>query len=279
MPIYCRTRVEEDSGKHTVTGWATDISAGPEDEADQTLNFIVTTDNDSLFAVKPAIDATTGTLTYTLADNAFGKATVTVKLQDNGGTENGGKDTFVQTFTITVTNVNDEPVITSNGGGDEASVKVKENTTAVTTVTAEDVDEGTTLVFSIAGGDDAALFAINPATGVLTFKTAPNYEEPSDKNGDGDYEVIVQVSDGELTDSQKITVTVTDVNDAPVITSNGGEETAIVEVEENTTAVTTVTATDEDGDALTYAITGGADADLFSIDPVTGELAFITAPD
>ena len=70
-----------------------------------------------------------------------------------------------------------------------------------------------------------------------------------------------------LTDTQAIAVTVTNVNDnAPVITSNGGGATAAVNVAENTTAVTTVTATDPDaGATLTYSIVGGADAAKFTI--------------
>ena len=55
-----------------------------------------------------------GTLTYTPAANANGSATVTVRAQDNGGTANGGVDTSgPQTFTITVTAVNDEPSFTA----------------------------------------------------------------------------------------------------------------------------------------------------------------------
>ena len=62
--------------------------------------------------MQPAI-AATGTLTYTPAANANGTATVTVRLQDNGGTANGGQDTSAaQTFTITVTAVNDVPSFT-----------------------------------------------------------------------------------------------------------------------------------------------------------------------
>ena len=53
--------------------------------------------------------ATDGTLTYTPAANAYGTATVTVRLTDNGGTANGGVDFSEQTFTITVTPVNDAP--------------------------------------------------------------------------------------------------------------------------------------------------------------------------
>ncbi|RIK37607.1 MAG: hypothetical protein DCC55_23730 [Chloroflexi bacterium] len=63
----------------------------------------------------------------------------------------------------------------------------------------------------------------------------------------------------------------------PTITSNGGGATAGVGVVENTTGVTTVTAT---GDApITFSIVGGADAAKFTINSTTGVLAFITAPD
>ena len=65
------------------------------------------------------------------------------------------------------------------------------------------------------------------------------------------------------------------VNDAPSITSNGGGTTANVNVAENQTAVTTVTATDPDAGATqTYSISGGADAALFSINSTTGVLTF-----
>ena len=72
-----------------------------------------------------------------------------------------------------------------------------------------------------------------------------------------------------------------EVNDnAPAISSNGGGANASVSIAENSTAVTTVTATDADpGAALTYSITGGADAAKFSIDAATGALSFVAAPD
>ena len=95
-----------------MTGWATEISAGPADENGQTLTFLVSTDNDGLFSAPPAINSN-GQLTYTPAADANGSATVTVKLMDDGGTANGGVDTSAaQTFTITVTAVNDVPSFT-----------------------------------------------------------------------------------------------------------------------------------------------------------------------
>lgn len=68
-------------------------------------------------------------------------------------------------------------------------------------------------------------------------------------------------------------------NQLPVITSNGGSTMAAVSIAENGVVVTTVAATDGDGDPRAYSITGGADASLFRIDAATGVLSFLTAPD
>jgi len=102
--------INEDSGAQTVSNWATNILKGPSNESLQTANFIVTNNNNSLFSEQPYIDSN-GTLHYTPALNAYGVATVTVKLKDNGGTDNGGVDeSETKTFIITVNSVNDVPV-------------------------------------------------------------------------------------------------------------------------------------------------------------------------
>lgn len=68
-------------------------------------------------------------------------------------------------------------------------------------------------------------------------------------------------------------------NIRPVITSNGGGASASFSVSENASTVTTVTATDSDGDVITYSISGGADADLFTINETSGVLTFTSPPD
>ena len=101
----------QNAGAQTVNGWATNIDAGPADENGQALTFNVTNDNNALFSIQPAIDAS-GNLTYTPATNAIGSATVTVNISDDGGTANGGDDTSAdQTFTITISD-NIAPTIT-----------------------------------------------------------------------------------------------------------------------------------------------------------------------
>ena len=102
---------------------------------------------------------------------------------------------------------NTAPVITSNGGGAAASLAVVEHTTAVTTVAASDADADT-VQFSIVGGDDAALFSIHATSGVLSFKTAPDFDQPSDAGLDNKYQVQVQASDGLASSTQTLLVAV-----------------------------------------------------------------------
>src|SRR5204862_756 len=104
--------------------------------------------------------------------------------------------TDTKAVTINVTNVNEAPVITSNGGGATASINVAENSTAVTTVTSTDVDAGDSKTFTITGGADAAKFNLDATTGVLTFASAPNFEAPGDVGGNNIYDVQVTVTDG-----------------------------------------------------------------------------------
>lgn len=105
--------------------------------------------------------------------------------------------------------INTAPAVTSG-----VAFSVSENGVAVTTVTASDPDLGDSLNYSIAGGTDAARFTINATTGALAFVTAPDFENPSDSNGDNVYDVIVRATDLEGLFGQKsIAVTVTDVAD------------------------------------------------------------------
>jgi len=99
--------VSQCAGPMTVTGWATNISAGPANESAQTVTFTVTNDNPGAFAFgqQPAVDSN-GTLTFQPACFLLtpSLAHVTVTAHDDGGTANGGQDTSApQTFTITIT--------------------------------------------------------------------------------------------------------------------------------------------------------------------------------
>src|SRR5204862_1158549 len=168
--------VNEDSGAYSAA-WATSISAGP-NEGSQTVTFHTSNDNNAFFSVQPSISAS-GVLTFTPASNAFGTATVSVYLTDDGGTANGGDDTSpAQTFTITINSVNDAPSFT--GGG---NVTVLEDSGAysaswATAISAGPANESSqTLTFNIVSNSNPSLFASGPsisASGVLSFTPAAN---------------------------------------------------------------------------------------------------------
>ncbi|MDT3778351.1 DUF4347 domain-containing protein [Nitrospira sp. MA-1] len=152
-----------------------------------------------------------GTVTYTHDGSETLSDSFTYTIRDLSGTTSN-----IVTVDLTVTPVNDAPIITSNGGGATANIFVTTGTRAVTDVHATDA-EGNPLTYSIVGGVDAALFTIDPATGVLTFITAPDFQAPGDVGADNIYDVIVQSYDGTSVDTQAIAVTVTQTNVPPQI--------------------------------------------------------------
>ncbi|MEX8494010.1 cadherin domain-containing protein [Sphaerotilus sp.] len=248
-------------------------------DADVTNNTVTYTLDDSAGG-RFAVDAATGVVTLARAVQDEGVATRTVVLR---ATSADGS-TVAASFAIAILPVNGHaPVIDSDGGGASAALAVDEGQTAVTQVLAHDDDlPADTLRYAISGGADATRFTLDAATGVLRFAAAPDAESPLDQGADNVYDVTVQVSDGLHTDEQALRITVQPLNDtAPVITSDGGGATALRHVDENTLAVTQVQARDADlpADTLTYAVSGGADAALFTVDAATGALRWRAAPD
>lgn len=97
---------------------------------------------------------------------------------------------------------NSPPVFTS-----AQTASMIENGIAAYQAAASDADANT-LVFSIDGGADAALFSIS-AAGALRFNAAPDYDLPGDADGDNIYNVRISVSDGRATATQVVNITVT----------------------------------------------------------------------
>lgn len=198
-----------------------------------------------------SFSTTTGELSGTPSTSDAGTYTdIEIAVSDG----NGGSDALAA-FTLTVNDIdtNQPPAISSNGGGATASLAADENQTAVTTVTSSDPNEDT-LVYSLTGGADQAAFSINSTSGVLTFNTAPNFENPTDSNTDGVYEVTAQVSDGNGgTDSQAMSVTITNVNEAPVAANDNASTS------EDTAATMDVVANDSDVDGDTVSVTAATD--------------------
>ena len=274
--------VNEDAGAQTVNNWATNISAGPADEAGQTLTFLVTTNNDALFSVLPAVSAS-GTLTYTPASNANGNATVTVRLQDNGGTTNGGQDTSaVQTFAITVTAVNDVPSFTKGPDqtvNEDAGAQTVSNW--ATNISAGPADEaGQTLTFLVTTNNDA-LFSVLPAvsaSGTLTYTAAAN------ANGNATVTVRLQDNGGtanggqDTSAAQTFAITVTAVNDVPSFTKGPDQtvnEDAGAQTVNNWATNISAGPADEAGQTLTFLVTTNNDA-LFSVLPAVSASGTLT---
>ncbi|AXT55929.1 T9SS C-terminal target domain-containing protein [Aquimarina sp. AD1] len=184
--------VVEDSGAQTVNGFASSIDDG--DGNTQTLSFNVTNDNNTLFSSQPTINAT-GNLTYTPAANAFGSATVTVNLSDDGGTANGGVDTSAdQTFMITVTSANDEPtvIITSTESSPTATNPIPISITFSENVLNFDINDITITNGSLTNfsGSDAIynVQVIPSTTGVITLNIGANIA--NSVSGDGNLSAV-----------------------------------------------------------------------------------------
>jgi Ca2+-binding RTX toxin-like protein len=230
-------------------------------------------------AARFTIDSATGVLSFVDRPDFEAPA-------DSGGANfytvqveaSDGQSLAWQTVQVRVGNVNEPLAITSSGGGSSASVAVSENGRGVAVVAAADPD-GASPTFSIAGGADASRFTIDAQTGALQFVSAPDREAPADANADNVYDVVVRASDGTFFDDQALSVTVGNVDEGVDLVSYGGQATIFLTLGENGVSVGQVAGRDQDGDPVTYAIAGGADAGRFRVDAGTGALSFISSPD
>ncbi len=164
-----------------------------------------------------SIDANTGVLTFKATPDFEAPA-------DANGDNIYGVEIFVadatgrfdsQFIDVRVTNVVEgtSPVITSGGGGDTALIQVKEGTRLAVDMQASDAEgdrEGSGITYRINAGEDAALFEIDPNTGVISFKLKPDYESPLDHDLNNLYRINVLAFDSTgRADSQFIQLQVT----------------------------------------------------------------------
>ena len=261
--------------------------------------FVLTSVKGSIeFIVLDTTPATIATLDIANHINAdFFKGITSFTLTEN--TVDGESSGFYITFDdLVVTNItaipaNAAPAIT----GAPSDITVTEDTVSnvdLSGVTFADSDgDNLTVTLTASAGTLAAssggsVTVSGSGTGALTlFGTAANintyldttsniqYTGASNAGGDNAATLTIKANDGTVDSSTTtINVDITAVNDAPVFTSSNNASVA-----ENTTAVTTLAATDADGDTLTYSISGGADQALFSLESNSGALTFINAPD
>ncbi|MFC3177457.1 Ig-like domain-containing protein, partial [Undibacterium amnicola] len=265
--------VDSVTGKVTITYNAANGSLSGTGLSGTAGNYVLELSTTSLTTLNTELRA----LVFTPTENQIvpnSTVQTTFTLTPGDGVRDGRANTATNAI---ATSINDAPSINNNSSAASATANAAENQTAVMTFTTADPDVGQTITYSKSGAD-AALFNIHPTTGVLTFITAPNFESPSDAGGNNVYDVTITASDGLASDSQAIAVTVTNVNEHPVITSNGGGSSGSTSAAENQLAVTTVTANDVDAaTTLTYSVSG-TDAALFDINASNGTLTFKTTP-
>lgn len=221
----------------------------------------------SLNVALSATDADADSLTYSLGANSAalgasisgttlninptadfnGSGTLTVNVTD-------GEDTDSETITVTVTPVNDTPVLASIG-----TQTVNEESSTSVTLSASDVD-GDSLTYQL----DSATAALGASVSGNTLSINPT----TDFTGSGS--VTVSVSDGSLSDSETFTVTVNNINDAPVLSA-----VSDLTIPEDTSTTITLTATDIDGDSLTFSAVS-ADTGVATV-AVSGSTLTVTA--
>lgn len=274
LNVIADLTINEDAPAQVVD--LTGITAGTNES--QPLRVTATSDNPSLVphTIAYVSGESAGTFRFTPPANQSGTASVMVTVEDGGldGNLNTTSDnaTFSRTFDVTVNPVNDVPQISS-----ASEFSVPEEFDREFALTISDPDPGQTHSFSLLnGGLDNEQFVLNASTGAWRFRSAPDFENPTDSDADNVYEVSIVVVDSELSGSvQTIRVTVTDENDVPVITSSPES------IAHGATIAGPVVATDEDLPAQTvvYRISNGADSDQFTIAAGTGVLSFVSARD
>ena len=243
-----------------ITALASDADAGT------TISYSLTDNAGGRFA----IDATTGVVTVangSLLDYETATShNITVLATSTDGSSNS------QTFTIGVTNVNDNPVTVpadTNVAGNTVAENAANGTAVGITALASDADAGTTISYSLtdnAGGR----FAINATTGVVTVANGAllDYETATSHN----ITVLATSTDGS-SNSQTFNILVTNAGDNPVVgpTDNNGAANTVAENAANGTAVgITALASDADaGTTISYSLTDNAGG-RFAINATTG---------
>jgi|GEM_PF-4829169 len=279
--------VLEESGAYD-QAWATGIAAGPEDEEAQGLSWAVSSDNDDLFAVQPAISED-GRLSFALAPNANGTATLTASLTDDDGLPDTINQTTIHTYTITVTPVNDAPSFTKGGDITVWADSGAYSRPWATGITAGPANEaGQELSFAVTN-TKPELFDLQPAVGpdgTLTFRLA------SGRIGTATVTVTLNDNGGtandglSASDPQSFTIrAIRRPNDPPTITAisdvttdEGKSATVSTSVADGDTAASNlvVSASSSNPSVATVSVGGSGGARTLTITPGAPGTATIT---
>ncbi|EJB1796735.1 tandem-95 repeat protein [Vibrio parahaemolyticus] len=181
-----------------------------------------------------SVDIVDGKLVFTPAENFNGEATITYIVTDGDLTDEAK-------VTVTVTPVNDSPVAVDD------TTSIQEDTAVTIDVLPNDTDvDGDKLSIQSASVPEAQ-GKVEIVDGKLVFTPAENFN--------GDAEIAYIVTDGQLTDEAKVTVTVNPVDDAPTIKIDAVESITEDAVSTDTVVATlTVRDTDTPEDQLTVSL-------------------------
>ena len=183
------------------------------------------------------LSGTAPNVTYAPAANYNGSDAFTFKLND------GSVDSAAAIVSITVSPVNDAPA------ADSQSATTNEDTAKAITLSGSDVD-GDPLSYSV---------TTNPSHGALSG-TAPNLTYAPNSNYNGPDSFTFKVNDGTTNSGvATVSITVRSVNDAPVADSQS------ITTRQDTTNAITLSGSDVDGNALTYAITGSPSSMMYGL--------------
>ena len=204
------------------------------------------TDIDSNTLTLTVAESATGVVTVTVTDagvqvanmtNANGRTTLTITLSD-------GDLTATAQVVVTVTPINDPPTLSVS----TTALTLNEDfaTTEVITVSRTDIDSNT-----------LTLTVVESATGVVSVTTtAAGVQVANIKNTNGVTTLTLSLSDGELTTTAQVVVTITPINDPPVLSLS----TTALTLNEDfaTTEVITVSRSDIDSNTLTLTVSESA---------------------
>ncbi|MEE3664932.1 Ig-like domain-containing protein, partial [Brenneria sp. g21c3] len=194
------------------------------------------------------LDAATGEYTYTPASNFNGNDSFSVTVADGQG------GTTVSTVNIGVTAVNDAPVTA------DQTVTTPEDTPISGAISASDVD-GDALSYTVGEVPKNGTLTLDAATGEYTYTPASNF------NGSDSFSVTVDDGQGGTTVST-VNIGVTAVNDAPVTADQ------TLTTEEDTPISGTISASDVDGDVLSYAVGEAPKNGTLTLDAATGQYTY-----
>jgi hypothetical protein len=258
----------------TVPNFALNLSPGAVNESAQGLTFLLSTTNRSFFAAQPSITPS-GTLTFKLAANVNGTNTVSVVLQDNGGTSSGGTNQSApQTFDIAVTPVNDAPVllvvstlsIKADSGTTNLIFTVTDVDSEITNVTVtahssiQSLVTNTSLVISGTGTNRT--LAITPTTNAVGKSTIQ----------------LIATDSSSAKSTNTFTLVVNLVNHAPTFTLSTNVVFAAEEVPLTLTNFVTATspgAVNESDQGITFIVTT-TNKTFFAVQPAITSLGTLT---